>query len=189
MEQANKNNQSRGVLRLETSEEFKNSNLKKAAEPTEPKASYNAENFELESMLADATATKEDERKSEAEQNQAEQQESSKKMSSDDAAKLAVMGLGQLTNLIAGFSNKEISIPKELTVVFASLTAPLIQKYSTKISLQPDSVDLDSWQPEIMALVGFGVVGLPIYKQMTEVVIAEQQEKQPAKGEQNGDKS
>ena len=60
------------------------------------------------------------------------------------------------------------------------LTAPVIMKYESKINIDPNEVDTDSWVPEIMALGGICTARLPIYLQVRS--------NEPTGGE-NGDKS
>jgi hypothetical protein len=53
------------------------------------------------------------------------------------------------------------------TTLFAVLTAPLIQKYQPKMTVDPENVNLDTWMPELMALAGVGVAGVPIWFQVS----------------------
>ena len=89
-----------------------------------------------------------------------------KKLSNEEAMKIAAMGLGQIAKTASELTGKEIVLGEIPTTLFAVLTAPLIQKYKPKMTINPDGVDLDSWMPEIMALGGACAAGVPIYMQV-----------------------
>ena len=169
MKQANENSQSRGILRLEKSEEVSNMILENSESENDGIPMYSVDNSELDDLLGDATTTKKEtaqQGKTEQTSNDGQKQSS---VSCDDALKLAVMGLGQITELASNLTGKEILIGEMPTTIFAALTAPLIQKYKPKMDMMdvnPKNVDLDSWMPELMAAVGVGVAGLPIWLQV-----------------------
>jgi len=169
LEKASNNNESRGVLRLEKSEEVSNMILENDNDENGSVPTYTVENSELDDLLGEASATKaETEQQEKAEQSNNEGG-NSKKISPEKAMKIAVAGLGQITNIASELTGKEIVLGEIPTTLFAMLTAPLIQKYQPKFDLDPEGVDLDSWVPELMAVGGLGVAGLPIYLQVNSV--------------------
>lgn len=163
----------RGVLRLEKSEEVSNTILEDSDGDT---PSYTVDNSELDGLLNDASTSKAD-----TQQQEKEHTEKSPPISSEEAIKYAVKGLAQLTKIVNDLSGKNIVLGELPTTLFAVLTAPLIQKYKTKIDIDPQNVDLDSWVPELMAVAAVGVVGLPVWLQTKSDDVKG--------GPKNGDKS
>jgi len=161
LEQANENEQSRGVLRLEKSEEVSNMILENSKSEDDGIPMYSVDNSELDDLLDDATATKaETEQQEQAEQVNDNGQKQAK-VSAQEA-----MSLGQITKIASDLTGKEIVLGEIPTTLFAVLTAPLIQKYKPKMTIDPENVNLDSWMPELMALTGVGVAGVPIWLQV-----------------------
>jgi hypothetical protein len=167
LKQTNENGQSRGVLRLEKSEEVSNMILENSETENDGIPTYSVENSDLDSILDEATTTKaETEQQEKAEQTSDNSQEQSK-LSAEDAMGMAVTGLGQITKIASELTGKEIVLGELPTTLFAILTAPLIQKYQPKMTIDPENIDLDSWVPELMALGGIGAAGLPIWLQVS----------------------
>ena len=177
-------NESRGVLRLEKSEEVSNTVLENSSEENDGIPTYTTENAELDDLLNEATTTKADaEQQENAEQMHGNSENSKKskgKMSAEQAMKIAMSGLGQRIEMASELTGKQITLGKAPAILFAMLTAPVIMKYESKINIDPNEVDTDSWVPEIMALGGICTAGLPIYLQVSS--------NEPTGGE-NGDKS
>jgi hypothetical protein len=166
LKQACNNEQSRGVLRLEKSEEVSNMILENSKNEDDGIPMYTVDNSELDDFLDEATATQaEAEHQEQAEQTH-EQQQKQPKVSAQEAMSIAVAGLGQITKIASDLTGKEIVVGEIPTTLFAILTAPLIQKYKPKMTIDPENVNLDSWMPELMALTGVGVAGVPIWFQV-----------------------
>jgi len=167
------NEKSRGELKLENNEAIANTILDSQKSDDETPL-YNVDNSEFEKFINEAESKQQKETQGE------EQQQSEPSLSLHDAMNLALVGLEQITTVVESLTGKPIilgDIPKTL---FASLTAPLIQKYKPKIAIDPENVDLDSWLPEMMAAGGICAAGLPIYWQIN----AEDEKKEQPK---NGD--
>ncbi len=166
MEQASENNQSRGVLRLKRSEEVSNMILENSESNNDSIPMYSVDNSELDDILGEATATQAESEQKEKSEHSSNEEQAQTKVSAEQAMGIAIAGLGQITKIASELTGKEIVIGEMPTTIFAVLTAPLIQKYKPKINVNPDGVDLDSWIPEVMAAVGVGVAGLPIWLQV-----------------------
>lgn len=167
MKQDNEIGQSRGELRLEKSEEVSNMILENSGAENDGIPVYAVDNSELDDILNDATTTKaETEQQEKAEQTNDSNQKQSK-LSAEEAMKIAVAGLGQITKIASDLTGKEVVLGGLPTTLFAALTAPLIQKYQPKMAVDPDNVNLDSWMPELMALGGATVAGVPIWFQVS----------------------
>lgn len=169
MKQDSENKQSRGVLRLEKSEEVSNMILENSETENDGIPTYSVDNSELDDLLGEATTTK-----AETEQQEkggcdspGEQPQQQTKVSAQEAMELAVKGLGQITKIASDMTGKDIVLGELPTMLFSVLTAPLIQKYKPKMTVDPENINLDSWMPELMALGGVGVAGLPIWLQVT----------------------
>ena len=173
MEQANENGQSRGVLRLEKSDEVSNMILENSETESDGIPMYTVDNSALDDLLDEATTTKaEAEQQEQAEQTH-EQPQKPSKLSAEDAMGMAITGLGHIAKIASDLSGKEIVLGDLPTTLFAVLTAPLIQKYQPKIAIDPENVNLDSWMPELMALGGAGVAGIPIFLQVNNEATSE----------------
>lgn len=175
MKQASDNGQSRGELRLKKSEEISNVVLENSKEDNDGIPMYSVENSELDGLLDEATTTKAETEQQERTEQTSEGNQKQASVSLKEAMNLAVGGLGQITKVASDITGKEIVLGEIPTTLFAVLTAPLIQKYKPKMTIDPEDVDLDSWMPELMALGGIGAAGLPIWFQVkseesTEVV-------------------
>lgn len=166
MEQANKDNQSRGVLRLEKSEEVSNMILENTETENDGIPIYTVDNSELDDLLGEATTTKEETKQQEKTEQTSDSKQKQSKVSAEDAMNIAVTGLGQITKIASDLTGKDIVLGELPTTLFAVLTAPLIQKYKPKMTVDPENVNLDSWMPELMALGGVGVAGVPIWFQV-----------------------
>ncbi|WP_018014116.1 hypothetical protein [Teredinibacter turnerae] len=129
------------------------------------------DNPEFDLIIADATKTKEQEKREEGERS------GSGKISDAQAAQIAAKGLYGLVAIANQFGGYEIEIPDETGQLAISLFCPLVQKYGNKFELDPRGVDLNGWLPEVMALAGAGVVGFTIKNQVGH------------KGGEGGDKS
>jgi hypothetical protein len=172
LENSSENNQSRGVLRLEKSEDVSNMILENSKNEDDGVPMYTVDNSELDDILGNATTTQADSEQQEKSDCDSPGQQSQKKgaVSIEEALKIAVLGLGQITELASNLTGKEIVIGEMPTTLFAVFTAPLIQKYKPKIDamdVNPKNVDLDSWVPEIMAAVGVGVAAFPVWLQVS----------------------
>jgi len=166
LKQDNENGQSRGVLRLEKSEEVSNMILENSETENDGVPIYTVDNSDLDSILDEATTTKaETEQQEKAEQTSDNNQKQSK-LSAEDAMGIAVAGLGHVAKIASDLTGKEVVLGELPTTLFAVLTAPLIQKYQPKMTVDPENVNLDSWMPELMALGGVGVAGVPIWFQV-----------------------
>lgn len=166
----NENGQSsRGEQALDIKESFENTEFKsekiseKPAKETGTDSMYSAENSELDAMLDDATTTQKQHKANEREQQATPK---SKYMPVEQAMDISLKGLVGLTKMASEYSGREIEINQNSAMLFATLTAPMIQKYGAKINFDPNKVDLESWMPEMMALGGVAVVGYPMFKQM-----------------------
>lgn len=166
----NENGQSsRGEQALDIKENFENTEFKSEkisenpAKETGTDSMYSAENSELDAMLDDATTTQEQHKANEREQQATPK---SKYMPVEQAMDISLKGLVGLTKMASEYSGREIEINQNSAMLFATLTAPMIQKYGAKINFDPNKVDLESWMPEMMALGGVAVVGYPMFKQM-----------------------
>lgn len=168
MEQASNNNQSRGVLRLEKSEEVSDMILENSKEEKDEVPLYTVDNSELDDLLGEATATQaENEQQEKSEYDSpGEQSQKQTNVSLEQAMGLAVQGLGQITKIASDLSGKEIVLGELPITIFAALTAPLIQKYKPKVTIDPENVNIDSWMPELMALGGVTAAGIPIWLQV-----------------------
>lgn len=125
-------------------------------------------NTELDSFVDDAVKTKQE---SDDELKEEQDKEKPLALSEEEAADLALTGLAGAIGLARGFSGKSIEISPQFQMVFAALTTPCLMKYGDKIKKamqSPSKVDLDSWMPEVMALGGVALVGVPMYMQATE---------------------
>lgn len=178
---------SRGESSLDVKLDFENS-LPKSENISENSTSesglggsYSAKNPELEAMLNEETTTKEQHKTNEREQIKA----SKAKISVEQAMDISITGLNGLVKMASEYSGNQIQITQSAAMMFATLTAPLIQKYGSKFSLDPNNIDLDSWMPEVMALGGVAIVGYPMFKQMSDKKIKEVKPKEP---ESHGDK-
>lgn len=166
MENTSENGQSRGVMRLEKSEEVSNTVLENSGVESDGIPTYSVENSELDDLLNEATTTKaEAEQQEKAEQLHGSSQSVSK-MTTEKASKIALAGLGQIIGIASELTGKAIDMPPLPAKLFAMLTAPVIQKHHQKFEVNTDDVDLDSWKPELMALGGVGVAAVPIYLQI-----------------------
>jgi hypothetical protein len=167
------NEKSRGELKIENNEAIANTILDSQKSDDETPL-YNVDNSEFDEFINEAESKQKQETQGE------EEPQSEPSLSLQDAMQLALVGLEQITKVASDLTGKPIilgDIPKTL---FASLTAPLIQKYKPKIALDPENVDLDSWIPEMMAAGGICAAGLPMYWQIN----AEPENKEQTK---NGD--
>ena len=173
MENTSENEQARGVLRLEKSEEVSNTILENSSEESGGIPTYTTENAELDELLNEASTTKADaEQQEKAEQMHGEPQNTSK-MTAEKASKIALAGLSQVIGIASDLTGKEIGMPPLAVKLFTMLTAPVIQKHHQKFEVNTDDVDLDSWKPELMALGGVGVAAVPIYLQITNGEVEE----------------
>ena len=184
MKQASDSSKSRGELRLENSELISNTILENSKEESTEVPTYNVDysetNPELDDILGDATATKAENEQQASEQQASEQQQKQTNVSLEDAMGLAVAGLNQITKMVSDITGKEVVLGEIPTTLFAVLTAPLIQKYKPKMSIDPENIDLDSWVPEVMACGGACAAGVPIWLQVKS--------EEKTKAVSNGDK-
>jgi hypothetical protein len=167
LKQASENSQSRGVLRLEKSEDVSNMILENSKGEDGSIPMYTVDNSELDDLLGEATTTKDETEQQEKSEQAHEQRQSQAKVSAKEAMSIAVAGLGQITKIASDITGKDIVLGELPTTLFAALTAPLIQKYKPKMTVDPENINLDSWVPELMALGGVGVAGLPIWWKVT----------------------
>lgn len=167
MKQGNENEQGRGVLRLEKSDEVSNMILENSETENDGIPMYTVDNSDLDDILNDATTTKAETEQQEKSEQESDSNQKQSKLSAEDAMEMAVTGLGHIAKIASDLSGKEIVLGQLPTTLFAVLTAPLIQKYQPKMAVDPDNVNLDSWMPELMALGGVGAAGLPIWLQVT----------------------
>jgi hypothetical protein len=167
LKQANDDGQSRGVLRLEQSEDVSNMILENSKGEDDSIPMYTVDNSELDDLLDEATTTQEETEQQEKSEQAHEQRQSQAKVSAKEAMSIAVTGLGQITKIASDITGKDIVLGELPTTLFAALTAPLIQKYKPKMTVDPENINLDSWVPELMALGGVGVAGLPIWWKVT----------------------
>ena len=179
--------QSRGKLRLEKSEDIHNTILENSETQNENKSEsipvYTVENSELDNLLEDATKTQEQEQQEQREETQAENDG----VTMAEAMGLSLMALDQVISLVNDNTGRNITLGELPKTLFASLTAPLIQKYKPKIAIDPEGVDLDSWMPEILAAGGIAAAAVPMWwqcKSEPEQPENSQKKQEPAK---NGD--
>lgn len=173
LKNTNENGQSsRGKKALDVKENFENfENIEFNSENISENSvvengtdsTYSAENSELDAMLDDATTTQEQHKANERDQQATPK---SKYMPVEQAMDISLKGLVGLTKMASEYSGREIEINQNSAMLFATLTAPMIQKYGARINFDPNKVDLESWMPEMMALGGIAVVGYPMFKQM-----------------------
>jgi hypothetical protein len=178
---------SRGENALNVKEEFQKSlelSSNDKADFSKPKSdfvpTYSADNNQLSEFIGNATETVEDKKLAE----QAAPSKQNKYMSAEDATELALTGLVGIQKAAKEFSGKDLVFSENSVKVFALLLTPLCQKYGHLLeNLDPDKVDKDSYIPECLAVLGAGVIALPMYKQLTAPAVVD------AQGAQSGNKS
>lgn len=185
MEKVNKDVQDkptgRGETRLNASEDFKNVLAKNSVIPETENDStpiYSAENAELDKLLGEETATIADKATQEIEQ----VKQDKPMISSKQAVELAVAGLQELCNGVAEHSGRQLKFGSTFVKLFSYALAPVIQKYSRHIDVDPDNVDLDSWKPELYAIGSLTALGGSTFMQCRQPIEHE-------KGAESGDKS
>jgi hypothetical protein len=172
----------RGIERLEQSESFAN-DLEKPVQNYESdialETSYQANNPELDALLVEETTTKAEEKAQETEQGQ--EQKAKAMIDSAQAAGIAVAGMNELVKGIGEATGRQIVFGNMFMQVVSCALAPVIQKYSRYIDVDPDGVDLDSWKPELYALGSLSLIGGSIGWQCRKPLEVD-------KGAENGDK-
>lgn len=166
MENTSESEQSRGVLRLEKSEEVSNTILENSDGDNDGIPTYSVENTEFDSIINEAATSKADKEQQEQSEQLHDHSQKVSKMTTEKASQIALAGLGQIISIASELTGKAIDMPPLPAKLFAMLTAPVIQKHHQKFEVNTDDVDLDSWKPELMALGGVGVAAVPIYLQI-----------------------
>jgi len=174
-------------IKAEFSNGFEN-NSKNLESETPLNCTYDVENLELNGILDDATVTQAEIAGIE----RAEKAQAKQLMTVEEAAGFAVKGLQQFCTGIAKMTGKNLEFGEQFVGLFAMATAPVIQKYSRHITLDPEKIDLDSWMPEILALGSITAVGGSTWwqlKNQPEPLPEHKKDKTDSKGGEHGNKS
>jgi hypothetical protein len=179
---------SRGEKRVQETESFENV-LSKNSENFETKTAseplYTAGNSELDGLLSEATTTKTEQAiNAKAEQVQQAKPEN-QMISSKQATEIAAQGLQEFCNGVAESTGRQLTFGSTFVKLFSCALSPVIQKYSRHINVDPDNVDLDSWQPELLALGSITALGGSTFLQCRKPI----ELKADNKGAESGDKS
>ena len=171
----------KGETSLNASKYFKKVLLKNSIIPESENDTapiYSAKNSELDKLLGEETATIADTATQEIEQ----VKQDKPMISSKKAVELAVAGLQELCNGVAEHSGRQLKFGSTFVKLLSCALAPVIQKYSRHIDVDPDNVDLDSWKPELLALGSLTALGGSTFMQFREPI-------EHDKGGKSGDKS
>jgi|GEM_PF-1964639 len=126
-------------------------------------------NAAFDSMVNDAVKTKEQAKLEEKAQS-GTSSPSNLTYSPEQAAGMALKGLGGAMGLVSKFSGFEVQLTQEVQMLFAAMATPLVMKHGKTIEslLNPANVDLNSNVPEYLAAGAVAVVGIPTWLQIKE---------------------
>ena len=134
------------------------------------KATENVDNREFDSLIDEATKTKDQERQEHIEE-KSNQPGVGLAFTQEQAAEIALTGLNGALGIAKGVTKTNIVISQQFQMLFAAMTTPLILKYGASIKKlfdAPSQADLDGYMPEVLAASAVAVVAIPGYMQYKE---------------------